>query len=153
MSNTDTLSREDYTEVLDSLYQRTAPLAIAALTAIGEVCKAAGMKVTEPVDLSVDTYEWNLSVYRSATDEGVDISLEIAESVEYDGEVEFGVNFGVTAVEYGGRVLAGFTPFNFTSDCWVDARDTDAVDARWALIDAADFTALPALLNPQGVAA
>lgn len=67
-------------------------------------------------------------------DVGVDVSITILESEECDGS-EGGCNFGLDLVEYGGIVVGGMVPFNFTEQVWIPREDADAVRARWAIFD------------------
>jgi hypothetical protein len=87
-------------------------------------------------DMSDDCYRWNVLVRPANTpadaDVGVDVSLIIAESQAY-GDGEEGMNFSLDMVEYGGLIVGGCTPFNYSSDVWVDVADNDAVETRWTL--------------------
>jgi hypothetical protein len=42
-----------------------------------------------------------------------------------------GLTFRLDVVEYGGRIICGYTPYNYTEKCWVDANDAEAVKTRW----------------------
>jgi len=63
-------------------------------------------------------------------EDGVDVSITVPESEDYDG-VEDGCNFSLDIVSYGGVVMGGFTPYNFTDACWVRRGDPVAVEERW----------------------
>ena len=59
------------------------------------------------------------------------MTLEIAESLEYEGTRE-GINFSVIIVQWGGRLIGEFAPFNYTPRVWVDLRDPGVVEERFA---------------------
>ena len=75
--------------------------------------------------MSSDEYWWSLLADVDGVK--VDVSFKICESEQYDGE-KGGVNFSVDVVEFGGRILGGLTPFNYSDACWVDRRDADAIE-------------------------
>lgn len=57
-----------------------------------------------------------------------------------------GVNFGLDIVEYGGIILGGLAPFNYSPEVWVDSRNPDAVLARWHVFEDADISDIPDLI-------
>jgi hypothetical protein len=143
-------------DVIEKVYDAYKPKMAAVLMRVRDTCNAAGLLAEEPFDMSGDDYKWSMRVWRSqaARDEGdddncVDVSVEIAESREYDGENDYGINFGIDIVEWGGRILGGLTPFNYTAECWVDARDDDAVSDRWQIIEDADPGEIPPLIREE----
>jgi hypothetical protein len=110
---------------------------LAVLNRIAETLRKAGYTVDDPVDLSCDQYSWLLLVHGDGDQDTIDISFKICESEQYDGE-EGGVNFALDIVEWGGRILGGLTPFNYTDRCWVDRSDEEAVEERFAIFEEAD---------------
>jgi hypothetical protein len=110
---------------------------LAVLSRIAETLREAGYTVNDPIDLSCDQYCWSLLVHGDGDEDTIDISFIICESEEYDGE-KGGVNFMLDIVEWGGRMLGGLTPFNYTDRCWVDRCDEGAVEERFAIFEAAD---------------
>jgi hypothetical protein len=119
-----------------------APKINTYLQTIGEALRASGLDVDGPYDMTADDYRWSLIVRPDANspdDDIIDVTVEIAEASTYgDDDAPNGINFGLTVVEYGGRILGGKTPFNYTDEVWVNAADADAVAQRWALFDAAE---------------
>lgn len=153
---------ETYEKVIEALAKTYGPRALALLKRIGEVCEEAGFVVEpEPGDLSADDYRWALSVCRPGAHspvpeppnhwdkDAIDISVEIAEASEYGDEDHdgYGLNFALDIVEYGGRILGGLTPYNYTDECWVDARDSEAVEARWKLLEDTCLDEIPYLIE------
>lgn len=143
----------EYNEHMESIAKVYGPKALALLNRLRAVMIEAGYECTEPVDMSTDNYVWNMLVTRPGDpqDNGVDVSVEIAEQCDYEGEDSpWGINFGINLVHYGGRILGGLTPYNYTEFCWVDSTDPLAVEGRWAILDAADpYDSVP--LIKQGV--
>lgn len=95
----------------------------------------------QPYEMFDTEFSWWLSAYRPGRDDDdgmVDVRIEISEGRSYgDDDIPNGINFGLQAVEWGGRPLGGLQPFNFTKDVWVDAGDEEAVEARFMLIEEA----------------
>lgn len=109
---------------------------LAVLTRIAETLREGGCTVDEPIDLSCDQYWWSLLVHGDSDEDTIDISFKICESEE-DGE-QGGVNFALDIVEWGGRILGGLCPFNYSDRCWVDRNDEEAVEERFAIFEVAD---------------
>ena len=141
---------DDYCSVMEKVAEAYKPLAMALLNRIKGILEAESLTVKDPYDMSADNYRWSMLVHRHpgdhADDDGVDITVEIAEERDYDDDEGYGLNFGVDIVEYGGRNLGGIAPFNFTPEVWVDSRDENAVAARWQLIEDACYDGLPDLI-------
>lgn len=119
---------------------------LAFLRQCAKACRDAGLVVTEPADMSDDDYRWAFTAYRSTDrdlDSAVDVTLQIAEAREYGDEPESGINFGLDIVEFGGRILGGFAPHNYTEQCWIDAGDAEAVESRWGLFESVDVAGVP----------
>lgn len=134
--------------VRDSYHERIMTFLGRCISALEE----AGFPCDEPGTMHDDVYRWTFSTWRDAADKGehdkgIDVTIEIAEAREYgDDDRPFGINFGLDIVEWGGRILGGLTPFNFTGECWVDARDEEAVAERWSCFEQADVGELPHLV-------
>ena len=87
--------------------------------------------------MNCDTYSWYLRYFplgQTDIDSSIDISFEMLDAVDYDG-TENGMSFFVNMVEYGGRIVGGFHPYNYTDMCWVDPRDSSAVERRWDIFE------------------
>lgn len=137
------------TEAMDKVGERYQPKMKEALEEIRKEALERGYSCCEPYDLSDQTYRWSMLIKPPGMDPdepnaGVDVTLEIAESFAYDsdpGDVN-GVNFSLDVVEYGGQIVSGFQPYNFTPLVWVPESDRDAIEERWTLFmsgfDAAD---------------
>jgi hypothetical protein len=144
----------DYGNLMEARAETFRPRARALLLRIAEVCLSAGMTAdSEPIDLTDDSYRWSLRVWRAGADRTnencIDVTVEMAEAREYgDDDEPYGVNFGVDIVEWGGTVIGGLSPFNYTPEVWIDARDSSAMDERFALLERANIDSIPDLIDP-----
>lgn len=141
-------------ETIDRLGERAGqygPRALELLEKIRTIMNEEGFTTDAPFDLSCDDYKWALPVWRNADktqDEMIDIAVEMPVAYDYGEEHSFdghGMSFGISIVEWGGLILGGFQPFNYTDLCWVDGRDDEAVERRWKMIEDADLSQIPAL--------
>jgi hypothetical protein len=134
------------TEQITKRYERRI---YAVLNSIAAVLRDAGYLVDEPCELPCDTYyRVTFTVHRDGNvhefgPEDIDVTPEVCPSEVFDGE-EGGVNFSLSIVQMGGRILGGLTPFNYTPQVWVDRKDKQAIEERFAIFEQA---------NPEGVLA
>jgi hypothetical protein len=98
--------------------------------------------VTEPflMEDGEDGYSWclvvkgeNSSEDETPTDGDIDITVGFVVGCEEDFENQ--INFKMDVVEYGGRIIGTFIPYNYTDKCWVNADDEDAVKERWDIFE------------------
>ncbi len=88
-------------------------------------------------EMSMDNYQWSVIAYYHGhgpddkKEDGLDFTVQIAESAEYDGEMENGINFMSSIVAFSGQIFGSISPFNYTSEVWVPASDDNAVDKRF----------------------
>jgi len=105
----------------------------------GDVCEMEqqwSMLVVSPQDMIDNKFD---------LEQGVDISIEVIDSEEHDGE-EDGVNFGINLSAIGGGIVGGLTPYNYTERCWADRSDAEAVEERFCIIEQADLGELTHLV-------
>jgi hypothetical protein len=139
----------DYASLIEGLHDSYNDHALEFLNRVAKVCTDAGFWANEPYDFSDDTYRWSMVVKSSQDDDdsnGIDITLEITEERDYDSKDGFGINFGLDIVHYNGLILGQFHPFNYTDNCWVDARDKPAVSSRWEIMESCDVSTIPDLI-------
>ena len=67
-----------------------------------------------------------------------DIMVTIEDAVTF-GDDEFGITFSVRTVAWGGAIGPLCTPYNYTPEVWVDARDDGAVEQRFSGFEHDDF--------------
>jgi hypothetical protein len=128
---------------------------LAVMNCIRTELQDAGFTVDEPWFSDGDDYRWEMVVHLADTpagaeteihDDDVDIAFKICESQEYDG-TDAGVNFALDIVEFGGRVLGGLCPFNYSEDVWVPLDSEDAIEERFRIMEQADTSAIPSLIE------
>ncbi|SRR6266571_1884201 len=136
----------DYSAAVAGLAAELAPSITALLERVRGALIEAGYPCGEVWDMSADDYRWAFSTLNDDGKEregSVDIAVEIAEQRAYEGmddETLWGVSFRIDVTGWGGVILGGFAPYNYTERCWVDLRDPSAVAERWALVDGIDAT-------------
>jgi hypothetical protein len=124
---------------------------MAIMGRIASVLQAESYLVEGPQFMDGDSYSWSLLVHLDGdidevAQDDIDISFRIAESERHDGEVG-GINFALDIVEVGGRIVGGLTPFNYSDRCWVDRTDAEAIEERFKIMEDADETHIPALIE------
>jgi len=78
--------------------------------------------------------DWNMVALPSGEkvlENGVDITIKLFDSSDYDEKVGF--SFGIDVVECGCRILGGFHPYNYTEKCW--CYTFPSLQERWKLIE------------------
>lgn len=124
----------------------------ALLTQVREEALERGYQCDEPFEMSDDETRWTMLVMPAGStyddEDGVDVSITILESEHRDGE-ENGLNFGLDVVSYGGEIIGGMTPFNYSPQVWVERDNPEAVEERWELFSNA-FDASPVVDSIEG---
>jgi hypothetical protein len=140
----------DYATVMENVAKEYGPKALNLLSRIRQLCRDAGLTADNgPYGMSSDDYSWVLTISHMPDKEDdnlIDITVGLYEERDYDSGNGFGLNFGITIVEYNGRELGQLQPYNYTESVWVDARDPVAVAARWQILDDADIGEIPKLI-------
>ncbi len=145
--------------VLQALYDAQYQDAFQqTLESVAAALRDAGLHVAGPSDDTVDDYRWTLTCWpddRKVNEQAVSVQITLAEAVTYgDDETPYGMSFALDALSWGGTVIAALQPHNYTDQCWVDARDQDAVDTRWSPFEEMDMPTLVNLIsrsaNPGG---
>lgn len=148
------MSGDEYDKVIDAIYAEYAPKMQAVLDNVRSLLvNEMGWWAGDSYDLSDEEYEWRFSAAPTEANQGddpaIDVSLTLGEARVFGDEdrAPFGVSFRLDIVGYGGRIIGGFAPYNYTDQCWVDGSDADAVAERWQLVEDADLSSIPALIN------
>ena len=131
------------------IYKKYSLRIMSIMKRIHDVLAAAGFMVDEPGDANSDDYRFDMMVdfeKELGKDKNVIISFEICESENCDGSKN-GVNFAVHVVDFGGKILGGMTPYNYSKDCWVDRYDHAGIEERFTLMEQADPTTMGGLLQ------
>ena len=152
MSKTDTEETriefsQKRTEEIGELYK---PKIMAILTEIHKEALSRGFTCDEPFEMTDEVYRFCMLLKPPGmpgdAEDGVDVTIQIPESYVYgDAAPECkdaednrnGLNFALDLCEYGGTIVGGVTPYNYSPQCWVDISDLDAVKDRWDIFTGA----------------
>ena len=145
---------DGYSGIIEKVRDAYEPKILGLLNKIRDVLIADSLIAGEPFDMSSDDYAWSMIICRHPElrapglrdKDLVDISIEISEERAYDGGSGYGLNFSLTITERGGVELGQLRPYNYTPGVWVDARDPEAVAARWQIMKDADIDDIPDLI-------
>ena len=132
------ITEEEYANKIDQIEIAYADRMERILEEIKASFEHAGYQTSDVFDMSDEYLRKNLIVYKEkmpTEDEelnpnDVDINFEISPSIEYDGTTE-GINFSINITSVSGRIVGGLTPYNYSSEVWVDVRDDAAIEERF----------------------
>jgi hypothetical protein len=127
---------------IEKIGETYRPKMMALLAAIRKEALELGFTCDEPFDMSTDDYRVTMLMQPPGMDpdeeDGMDVTITIPEALEYgdaEGPEDNGVNFSLNIVEYGGIIVGGLTPYNYSPQVWVPVVDSEAVEERWRLFD------------------
>lgn len=147
------LTEEQYARRIDRLYELVfKQRMIDLLENWKRVLREEGYTVHGPYDLSDSEYNWYITVEGKGLPELVDVTIEMPESVDYEGNTS-GAAFGIDIVAEGGRIIGGYTPHNFTEKLWVPVNAPRELSERLALVEQADIQGGVDLLDEYRLAA
>ena len=139
------MSEAAYQKAIERLAKQYGPKMARVLNRIAAACQALGLAsdtAGPELDNTGDDYQCSILVSYPGADEEdqLDIRLELAESLSYEGSTD-GVNFMLTSSLTGGEMVGPqMTPFNYSADVWVKPTDARAVAERWDYFEQADPT-------------
>lgn len=122
-------------EVWDRLEAVYKPKLMELAQHVREQLEEEGYVVTELSDYTDSDLSISMLIpFETSEDnrQGFDITFRLMDAKEWDG-TDNGTNFNMDITETGGRMCGGLTPYNYTSEVWVDPTDLDAVEERWQL--------------------
>jgi hypothetical protein len=124
---------------IEKLARRFEPKIVRMLEEIGEAFTENGYLVEGPFEMTDEEPAWSINVYppgseASPEQDFVDVTIHIAISEVRDGEPN-GMSFLLDTVHYGGQIIGGFAPFNYTPQVWVARDEKEEVDERWHIFD------------------
>ena len=110
------------------------------LNKMSNALKEAGFVCDEPSFMGGDEYDWSFCIHvdedpQELAEEDIDVSFRIAESETYDGSTG-GVNFMLSFVEVGGRIVGECIPENYTDKVWVPRGSEKGVEKRFRCMEA-----------------
>jgi len=133
-----------YEETIESVRARYDARARELLGAVARACEHYGHRATRDEAGSVvtswgdDQYVWQITVEHADDPEltfGVELTL--VEERAHEGGAGWGVSFEVLGSLSDGKILFQVAPWNYTERWVVDARDEEAVEARWEELEGA----------------
>lgn len=140
-------SEARYVAWVDAVWSLQRSRVFAIIEAIADELTEAGYSVNrskgdEFGDQGGDEYGYSIVVDGQELREPVDVTIELAESRTY-GDGQSGANWGIDVVAYGGEMIGGLTPYNYTADCWTRngkelARRLEMLDDAPSVVDLID---------------
>lgn len=128
----------DYADTMEAIAKQYNDRILAMLEAMRGALAEAGYTSVEPFQMWDDNYRWAFATHNADGVVGsgsADFTVSIAEQHDYEGEESpAGINWGLDIVAYGGLILGGLSPYNYTDQVWVDSADADAVLERYTLL-------------------
>ncbi len=141
---------EDYLSAIEPVGHAYREPIEAHLQQLALILAERGWATDGPIDISADNYEYTLMVWVTGavgkSTDAVAVNVSIEEERDHDGGEGFGMNFCLQVFAPDGRVLGELQPHNYSDQVWVDARDEEAVKARWEEFIGADASQLPDLI-------
>ena len=126
----------DYEAQVEAVKDRYDDRILAILGGIRDTVRRAGLQCDDPEPTHGDRFEWSLRVGEKGPDT-IAVNLVICEQRDYEG-AGTGITFRLAATQIDGRVLAEFSPGNFTPAVWIDVADGDAIEDRFAVFETFD---------------
>ena len=126
----------NYEAQVEAVKDRYNDRILAILARIRDAVREAGLQCDDPEATHGDRFEWSLCVGEKGPD-AIAVNVVICEQRDYEG-AGTGVTFRLAATQIDGRVLAEFSPGNFTPAVWIDVTDSDALEDRFALFETFD---------------
>jgi hypothetical protein len=136
------------TENIKTKYE---PRILALFAKIGAAVTADGVyTASEPYEMTDEEHQWHMSLNPATDpdnqDASIDISFTITESAVRDGSDE-GIAFMLDIVAYGGEMLGGFSPYNYTEELWIPLDNADAVETRFAMFEEINIDSILEAVN------
>lgn len=129
---------DSYAALIQRIAEQYDEHILAMLKQMRDGLTALGVNSDPPIRMWDDNFRWTLTTFNDegkVGDGSMDVMIQISEQRDYDGEdAPAGINFSLDITAWGGVILGGLSPFNYTSSVWVDAHDDNAVRERFALL-------------------
>jgi len=133
----------DFNDKIEALMKRLTSRVEVIMSGFEEAFVNEGWTTDGVCFMDGDDYTWSLQLFRPECegddDESIDVSFTICEQQSFEGpEDADGLTFRVDLVEYGGRILGGMCPFNYTEECWIPIDEEERVEERFNYFELAD---------------
>jgi hypothetical protein len=119
------------TLTMTDVNRRYNPRILGLLDGVRAAFEATGYRRDEPFEMSGEEYQWRLDGGAEPRNPDVSVGITIIESRVRDGEDDLGINFGLDITGKDGKILGGYTPYNYGPEVWVSRKDPSAIEARW----------------------
>lgn len=145
-------TEEQYTAKVEQIENQYKPKMMQVLENIRTTLIEAGYNTTEIDEYTDENLRLDFMVYREdieptePNEDDVDISFQVAPSLYFDGSLE-GMSFIIDITSVGGRMIGGLSPYNYTSEVWVDINDENAVEERFNMFVQADPSDIVSLIE------
>jgi hypothetical protein len=139
----------EYSDVMKAIAERYDERVLAILEGMRRTLLMGGYDSVEPYQMWDDTYRWAFATKNEhdvVAEGSFDFTFELVEQRANEGEGA-GINWSLDITKYGGELVGGLSPFNYTDEVWVDSSDAEAVEARFILIESAEAHDLVTLLD------
>jgi uncharacterized membrane protein (UPF0127 family) len=148
----DATTEEQYAERVEQIENQYKPKMMQVLENIRTTLTEAGYNTTEIDDFTDENLRLDFMVYMEDTEpiepdeNNIDISFQVAPSIYFDGSLE-GISFILDVTSVGGRIIGGLSPYNYTSEVWVDINDENAIEERFNIFTQADPSDIVSLIE------
>lgn len=122
---------------MSEVYRRYRLRILGLLDQVRTAFEAAGYRLDEPYEMSDEEYRWLLDGGTDPRNPDISFGITILESRVRDGQDDLGINFSLEITGRDGKVLGGWTPYNYSPEVWASRKDPSAIEARWRLFEEA----------------
>jgi hypothetical protein len=122
--------------VWESLEAEYKPKVIALAERVRKDLTEAGCTCSEVFDFIDEDLDVSFVYYPegASPDRSIYLTFRLMDAEAWDG-MESGTSFALGICEYGGQIVGGFHPYNYSPDVWVNPEDAEAVRNRWRLFE------------------
>ncbi len=145
------VAKRDYADEAEAIKDRYVAALVGIMKAVVGALINAGYDATEPDRMFDDEFRYELATKNQAMEIGEGsylITTTIEEQPMHEGEGT-GLSFSMNITGWGGLIVGGFQPYNYTERVWVDAYDDAAVQERFQEFASADPQGVVDLLDEQ----
>lgn len=142
-----------YEQLVTSIKDKYESRITAILTVLKtDLIENGGLTVEGPYEMHDEEYCWSIGgwvpgISDEPTEDALafDARIEIVEQAVREGG-GLGVTFSLSITGYGGEIIGGLHPYNYTDRVWVDATDEEEVEERFKILENAEIGEATALI-------